>query len=102
MAASLNDEGRAEDGTSGARGRRSKCTGQMTDQLIRAFGCGQKMNPNWGTISGPFAAAAHATMACNNEIPPLLPIPPMGKMEFCVPHIPCREAVKPNPKVGYY
>lgn len=37
------------------------------------------MSPVWGTISGPFAAAVHATMACNNEIPPLLPIPPVGQ-----------------------
>jgi hypothetical protein len=37
------------------------------------------MSPVWGTISGPFAAAAHATMACNNEIPPLLPIPRVGQ-----------------------
>jgi len=100
MAASPNGDGRAEDGTSGARERGSKCTGGPTDQFTRAFGCGQKMSPIWGTVSGPFAAAVHATMACNNEIPPLLPILRWGKMDFG--NTPCREAIKPNPKVSYY
>src|SRR5262245_8538645 len=39
--------------------------------------------PYLGNHLRPFAAAVHATMAGNNENPPLLPIPPRwGKMEF--------------------
>jgi len=35
--------------------------------------------PYSGNHLRALAAAMHATMACNNEIPPLLPIPPAGQ-----------------------
>jgi len=60
------------------------------------------MNPIWGTISGPFAAAAHATMACNNEIPPLLPIPPVGQDAILGPAHTLPRGHKAKPKVSYY
>jgi len=53
--------------------------------------------PNLGNHLRPFAAAVHATMARNNETPPLLPIPSRwSKMEFWKYILPRGHKAKPK------